>query len=80
VKIFLGVLSSSILSRWPSQLKWWWSNDWNLLQISWIIKYCCVWLKTYIYIFTIVFFNFLENYDVIQLWIQWTLQNLLYPI
>ena len=36
-------------------MAWWCSSDWNLLPVSWIIKYCCVWLKTYIYL--LLFFN-----------------------
>jgi hypothetical protein len=26
-------------------MAWWWSNDHSLSPISYIIKYCCVWLK-----------------------------------
>jgi hypothetical protein len=31
-------------------MAWWWSNDRNLLPLCWIIKYCCAWLKTDIFI------------------------------
>jgi hypothetical protein len=44
----------------------WWSNDWNLLPVSWIIKYRCVRLQTYILIIIIVFLNSITQWDVLK--------------
>jgi hypothetical protein len=42
-------------------MTWWWSDDRNLSQVSLIIKYCCVRLKTYL----LLFFNSITQRDVL---------------
>jgi hypothetical protein len=38
-------------------MTWWWSIDRNLLPVSWIIKYCCVWRKTNVFNNVFQFYN-----------------------
>jgi hypothetical protein len=50
----------------------WCSSDGNFLPISWIIKYFCVWMKTYIFIIVFQFYDTtgwsLRKKDVTCLW------------